>query len=194
MRALAAVAALLASLAVAPAQAQDGSEGTAQRTPESAQRFLSEFFAQGGFDTFVNVRVEGDALVPFRWTENGRTFAFGSVQRWTATGRCNSRVDIGNIRTISEGPGYGLPPQSIAIDIDWSKVLHTSVEPARTFQVRAADGSATSRTYFGIAASVRDREFVLPGLVFVSKEDADRVGFALDFLRRECGFKSDTGF
>lgn len=198
MRALAAVAALLGSLAGVPAQAQDGSEGTAQRTPESAQRFLSEFFAQGGFGAHTTVRTDKGDYAPNiqAETDNDSTkvdATFSTVAGWSSADRCRSRIDLANMRALDPqwDRTYNDPPRTMAYEFDWSRV--TAVETgAGQVQIRPTEAAPT------IAHSsyliIRYKDFELPTLLFATAEEAERIRFAAEFLRMSCGFKTDTGF
>lgn len=196
MRALAAVAALFVSVAGAPAQAQDGSEGTAQRTPESAQRFLTEFLAQGGFGAIVTLRLRDGGYGPYLAADAGDwAFTYGQVASWRGVDRCRSRIELAGIRSNFEGPSYKYLPQYVGLDIDWSRVIKIDVTPSpANYTVRPSDGPAINRSVFAVLPTVREGHAWLPGLLFDSKEDADRVGLAMEFLRSQCAFKSDTGF
>ena len=189
--------ALAAAIAVAaPAGAQDGSEGAGQRTPESAQRFLTEFLGQGGFGAIVTLRLRDGGYGPYLATDAGDwAFTYGQVATWRGVDRCRSRIEPAGVRTNFEGPSYKYPPQYVGLDIDWSRVIKIDVTPSpANYTVRGSDGPAINRSVFAVLPTVREGHAWLPGLLFDSKEDADRVGLAMEFLRTQCAFKSDTGF
>jgi hypothetical protein len=57
--------ALLVLATAASASAQDGSESGATRTPESAQRFLAEFYAQGDLTGGILMIARDGSFVPW---------------------------------------------------------------------------------------------------------------------------------
>jgi hypothetical protein len=60
--------------------------------------------------------------------------------------------------------------------------------------IRQADGGYASLYLFSVGLQPRNGDASLPNFYFQTKEEADRIAFAFDFLRRECALKSDTGF
>lgn len=195
MRTLAVIVGLALG-AVTPAVAQDGSEVSAQRTPESAQRFLTQFLGENKFGALLTARLRDGGYGPYLASETGAwAYTYGLVAGWQAGDRCRSRIQLASVRTNFDGPSYAFTPQFVGLDIDWSQVTAVQVEPPSTgFQVRTSDGPPIQRHAFKVAPTVREGHHWVPALLFDSKEDADRVANAMDFLRTNCIVAADTGF
>ena len=180
----------LAALALAaPAAAQDGSEGSVQRTPESAQRFLGEYFAKMPSIGLVWFMTHDGVLKPVRNyqpIEGVGVSGSGKIAEWSAPEPCHSTVDLRDLDLksgkLNSGEEFNFSLQSHRYEIDWSRV--TGVTRADNYSGR---GPAVT---IGYPAG----EVMLPALSVASLEDADRLKFAFAFLKEKCAFKSDTGF
>ena len=186
-----------------PALAQDGSEAGAGRTADGAQKFMSDFYAQGGLKAMTYKIVQNGAYGPWPTGEQIQTdasgkwnsaYLYGGVAKWTPLDRCRTQVELDNARSSYE-QSVQLPAQSVTTEIDWSRVVSVvATQAASALPVPLGDGRYGQVSYFSIGLQARNGSPMLPALLFESKEEADRVTFALDFLRRECVLKSDTGF
>lgn len=196
---------LLMLATAASAAAQDGSEGSAQRTAESAQRFLSEFAGQAGFYAYLMLLERDGGLVPqnegdtVRYEQDGSLAALslvGPVTGWTAVDRCRSRIEMENPRSMNGASRlHKSPPASVVREIDWSRALSASASGTPSpWNIPDGSGHTSARSYFSTGVGMRNGVAAAPLFLFQTKEDAERVAFAFDFLRRECELKSDTGF
>lgn len=191
--------ALVATLAAAvPAGAQDGSEGTAQRTPESAQRFLAGFFGQGGFDALTTVYRDKGAIEPYspethtNPPDGAVSNLYGRVAAWQAVDRCRSRIELAELRAVYDYQNlYQAAPFAMAFEVDWAKVTkivrYRAKVPKRTSSAPAVEVEPII-----MALGYKSQE--VPAFLFDSEEEADRVAFAFSFLKQNCAYASDTGF
>jgi hypothetical protein len=187
------IIALAAFALAAPATAQDGSETAEKRTVEGAQQFLAEFYERGVGRAETAGYESGSE---WRWQEApGFTFQLidGVVDSLRPVGRCKSVITISSaikkkwrssdaIVSIAGG-------RPIELEIDWSSLSSVKVRPDWLYE-EGGSGQVPSGLHevsFGWKG----------GWVFLrhaDKADAERVGFVIQFLKEECGFKTETGF
>jgi len=198
---------LLGALAVfvsVTATAQDGSEVLAERTTASANAFLDQFLRDsrarirvltffpnyyGGSDRkrFQNWRivVDGEDYNTQQVMANAGVVAVTQHD-------CVSDFTLNDLRYRGSGGGqldpYDVPltapGQTATYRINWSQVLRATVTQLR-------DDSASSPGFHlnVYMASGSFADFVLPTL-----EEANRLAFAMEFLRAACVPRSTTGF
>lgn len=195
MRRLIAAGLLLA--APIAARAQDGSEATGPaRTAEGAGRFLTEFFAGDRIHSLVHSRVSAAGVGPYADGQPGRWVQWHNrIARVAAPAICRMQVEMSElVPTMFTPPIEDVPtaPAAMAVEIDWAKVKQVIVAAGpQRFRTGVA-GSERSAT--SVQLKVADHEHQPPLFLFDTKEEADRVGFAMDFLQRECAPKSAMGF
>lgn len=177
----------------APTFAQDGSEPSGARSPESAQRFLREVLVRpervwhsfkayrAGADVSFEPRA-GAALVP----------ASGEIVDVSSDDPCKTRLQLKQAQ-VAQGDNLKINGGEIERIIDWSKAER--LEPySSTITSRDAAGNVIgTRQEFGTRIHMQggwqELSFDLP-----SEAENKRLMFAMDFLRTSCEFKSDTGF
>lgn len=188
-----------------PADAQDGSEVLAERTPEGAVAFLDQFLRDMG--------ARGRFLLyfPNRWGRSDRRrfqdwrlavdgepestnkgMASAAIVALVAQAPCQTDFTLTDLHYAGTTGGsvdpYDLlisaPGQSAIYRMDWSQVSVVRVTPIRSNLVSAQGyplNFYTMRGGFG--------EFY-----FRTLEEANRAAFAMDFLRAACVPRSTTGF
>jgi hypothetical protein len=112
----------------------------------------------------------------------------GDVSDVRALDRCRTKVSYGRLRTMQFNPQVPSTPLrepsgGLSRTIDWSLVHKVKIVAEKI------DGVPTGATFVDI-------EMKNGGLSFKYSDqaDAERVGFALDFLREACAPKNETGF
>lgn len=197
MRAFPFAALTIAALALAAAAAaQDGSEAGKERTVEGAQAFLKTFYEDHSSAGEFVIWVNGSQWLPYQEAKPaGHHFAFlsGDVARAEAQDRCTTTFHLERIRTkrfFANTPSVTLqmPAGGVSRRVDWSRVTRVRVRDDDRYD---DDGSTVKTGATLVAVGSKGDEF---DLVFGAKEDAERVAFAMDFLRENCSVKSDTGF
>ena len=192
----------LAALALAtPAAAQDGSEASSERTVEGAQRFLSEYYSS--FQNQIQV-LDTAWDVNGNWKMGaeppsfaGHTFIEAELARLSSTERCKMIAEVAEPRAYSawaleRGRPLSNAPRILNGIVDFSQTTTITVEP-QTKMLKVPLGQKVQR---GWRVSIRSKDRGAGELVFVhqDEESAKRAAFAMNFLREQCGFKSDTGF
>lgn len=190
---------LLALLVAVPVVAQDGSEGGAARTPESAQRFMAQVLVRTdkplwhGFtvyrvgDEVSNEPRAGGLVVP----------ASGEIKAVTSDAPCVTRLRLDQAqvaqRAAGETSNLRITGGSTERAIDWSKTESVEKYESSVTSSDAAGQVIGTRTEYGVAAKMQGGwqrlQFDLP-----SQAERDRLAFAIEFLKGACEFKSDTGF
>lgn len=186
---------LAATLAAAtPAAAQDGSEASGQRTVEGAQQFLLDFYSNGG------ARIEAGGYQSssgWSWTNSaGSTSVLieGKVDSLRSLERCKSAVVISTIikkRFRASDPTIPIFPQAstLTLQIDWAKVTKVKSDPGWLFEeggsVEVPSGWHRAMIYWPGGSAF---------FMHLDEADAERAAFAMQFLKDNCGFKTDTGF
>lgn len=192
------LAALVALTMATPLFAQDGSEPGAARTPESAQRFLTQllvreeplWYSFNAYRAAANVSDEpraGMALVP----------ASGAIKTVTSDSPCRTRLTLEQAQVAQRDSGE---TTNLQIEggrtmraIDWSKV-EVIDKFESTVTSRDLQGAVIStRSEYGVEMTMQGGwqklRFNLP-----AKAERDRLAFAAEFLKTSCELKSDTGF
>lgn len=178
------------------ALAQDGSEASAQRTVDGAQRFLNQFLPTSGALGSFTVVVPNFKWQNWRFPRTGESYrdvasiapgAVARIARVRALSTCASTFDFADIRiTDSAGivdpsvPALPLSSQKGGITIDWNSVRQVTQlnHPNGFHYIEPEIPGQTFRFIFKFS----DAEF------------ASRTAFAMDFLRSACATKSETGF
>lgn len=192
MRRLVLTLAALAALAqTAPAAAQDGSETSEKRTVEGAQKFLVEFYATQPNQTVYS----GARPIASGWefvgaSDPGRVGVEATLVEIHMLESCKTALTFRDLRKYTAG--YPVPqtlpnaPATIAGTIDWSRVTSVTVLPRREYNPVT---KAVEQMGWQVSSSGSGFLFYHP-----TEEMANRVAFAMNFLREQCGFKTDTGF
>lgn len=199
---------LAAALSVigSTAAAQDGSEVLVERTPAGATAFLNEFLKESGsragvFVYFPNRWVDSDRARFQNWrvARHGESYQStnwgvgnGSVIGVTQPQECNSQFQLTDFRyrgtTGTRVDPYDLlisaPDQVVNYDLQWSKVSLITVSNIRS-------DSAFSVGFVMLVFTVDGQ---LAQFEFRTIEDANRVKFAMEFLKAACVPRSTTGF
>ena len=197
----------------APAVSQDGSEGSVQRTPESAQTFLGEFFRNDNTAASIALMRNPDgALLDYvtalRRDGSAVFNVSGEVQDWVGTDRCLSVVQVREMRSLTEGQEfYHQPLASWSYALDWSKVVEFVRHEHGAISFKTTSGRGNSPYYYRINSgprtevgsdktvlSVAIKDRAGPTFFFKTPQEADRVLFAFSFLKDACALQSDTGF
>lgn len=187
---LAGVSLLLASASFA----QDGSEGSASRTPESANRFLYTVFSQDDAGAFsYDVLVKDGSIVDDNAIGATTKPVDGRLEVLTADGPCKSRLRLRDAQ-VADGSFWNVGP--FERTIDWGKVSaveKTHVVITETYGPKEQPTGTRERTLKGLRLKMRNNwqeiRFSTP-----SEEERDRAVFAVEFLRQGCAVASDTGF
>lgn len=188
---------LVLALLAAPAAAQDGSEPAKRRSLEDAQSFLAEFYRSLG----RTVEVSDGAWMrngswelgpkPSGYTDSATVDA--TLRDVTPSGRCTTKITVEGLRKYSPYAyerGDVLPtPATVQTTIDWSGV--TSVKVSRQKKLKRTnppEETELSGWYVDVNGP--------SGLSFLhgDEEAAKRAAFAMQFLKEQCGFKTETGF
>jgi hypothetical protein len=176
------------------ATAQDGSEASSPRTIEGAQKFLSQIYAQGGTEGTLQVYQQGSEVRTERTDGGSVKILRGAIRGVGSVDRCQSTVTYAGLshkRYSVRDPQtpFGSPDAELVRTIDWGKATAVVVQ-----KDWLSDGQANALDtgWHQIVVQMRDDN----GLAFLhrSEEEAKRAAFAMEFLRDECGLKSDTGF
>lgn len=185
--------ALAAIMLAASSSAQDGSEASGARSPESAQRFLREILVRPqriwhsfkAYRSGTDVSFEpqaGAQLVP----------ASGEIVDVSSDDPCRTRLQLAQAQ-VAQGDNLQINGGRIERVIDWSKAER--LEPLySTITSRDPAGNVTgTRNEYVTAVHMQggwqELSFTLP-----SEAENKRLMFAMDFLRTSCELKSDTGF
>lgn len=168
---------LALALLAAPAAAQDGSEGAEKRTVGGAQKFLSEVYNRGGHRIGFGISA-GPAA--------------GKLYRIQNSNQCLTVFVMTNAQEqyFIEGQGsksLSPPEKEHALTVRWGDITKVVVEPNWRFD---AKGSIRNTSAFDIVA-VGTTGF---RLTHPSEDEAKRLAFAMQFLKEECGLKTETGF
>lgn len=183
----------LAALAVAaPATAQDGSEVAERRTVEGAQKFVGDFYTARR-DQTVSTYAH---LVGGQWeVQQGKvlpedTWIHAKLVGMARSDKCSTSLQIGEPRKYTVGY-FGTPPlepnapKMLTATIDWSQVSSIAIYEQREFK----KGLGVTNVGWVVGPSGSNISFL-----HADQESAKRVAFAMEFLRENCGVKSDTGF
>ena len=186
-------------LSSSAALAQDGSEQTGTRTVEDAQQFLDKYYRSLGYGR-VNLMAwpDGNGLrlgkEPSR--EAGGTYVSGDMSDMSSVARCESNIVVSNLFTYTpflfeRGDPVSTDGTKFVRVIDWSTVTKVTVRPR------------TGLTRVPLERDVKDGSFIVvidgparDGVSFRhgSEESANRAANAMEYLREQCGFNTDTGF
>lgn len=192
--------ALAALTLTAPAVAQDGSETAEKRTVEGAQKFLSEYYSQ----TSARLKSGGYTLNGHWSIEKlpGSTheMAEGTIVKFEPVDRCKSKFIMSpaiKYRWRASDPRVPITADSgrLVVDVDWSKITRLEVKDDWYFEEGGPNSVSTGSTMILIwmkkATEGGDASF-FP--IHATKEEAERAAFAMQFLKEQCGFKTETGF
>ena len=157
---------LLAGLSAPAASAQDGSEPAASRTLQGAQAFLRETAESQALKFAYNPKLPPNAA-----TQYGSP-VYPLVRTATSSSECLTTLDL---------------EKDSAVAIDWSKVSYVALNAQHPLQVFL--GSSALDRGIPDQSGVKSVGFLLP-----TPAEAERVKFALEFLRTNCERKSQTGF
>lgn len=187
-----------------PALAQDGSEVLSERTPAGANTFLDEFLRESGARVSVStffpnrygrsdrvrfqnwrLRQNGEREFSSNWEESNASFVSA-----TQTAPCRTRFNLTDFRyrgaasneTSPYGSSISTPVQTLSIEVDWSKVTAIVIP---SLKLNASRG-------FVIPTWMDDN--LNPAFELSTVEAANRVGFAINFLRGACAPRSTSGF
>lgn len=190
-------AALLVTIA-APAAAQDGSEVAEKRTVERAQQFLVEFYNSLGDSTNLIV---GAWLVEGTWQLGSKPakYSASATVESTATSiradePCKLSVSATDIRRYSpwafeRGEALADMPSKISANIDWKKIRSVSVR--RNQRLIRGDAVFAPKDMDGWYI---DLDGSSVSLLHTNEANARRAANAMEFLREQCGFRTETGF
>ncbi len=186
---------MLAALLVpaVTASAQDGSEPSGTRTPESAQRFLREVLVRQpriwhGFNAFR----AGDVVSFEPAAGAAQVTAGGEIVGVSSDDPCRTQIDLEQAQ-VTQGDNLRIQGGKLQRTIDWSKA-ERSEQQYSTITSRDAAGNVTGTrqefvTVVYMQGGWQQMAFTLP-----SEAENKRLMFATDFLRSACELKSDTGF
>lgn len=188
--------ALALMLAASAATAQDGSEGAAARTPEAAQEFLAAHLMRGGWQAESYAWHDGSV---YRFYKNGWQEApvremrmgaqdgvYGDIASVESPDACTTvlTVTINQLtRHAIEDQLKPIPSTRVVARIDWRNADTVKVEQ-QSIGSRERGESVTLR---GFRVIEWDNK-VKAGIMFLTQEksNADRVAFAMNYLREKC--------
>lgn len=186
------------------AAAQDGSEVLNERTPAGANAFLDEFLRDSGarvsLSTFFpnrysrsdrarfqnwRLRQNGEREFSSNWEQSNASFVSA-----TQTAPCRTRFTLTDFRYRGavanepnpNGSSIATPGQTVSIEVDWSKVTAIVIP---SLKLNASQG-------FVIPFWMEDN--LNPAFELSTVEAANRVGFAINYLRSACAPRPTSGF
>ena len=197
-------AAFAALFLVAPAAAQDGSEASAARTPENAQRFLSVVAAQYPIVlTPTAFRYNSDigytlSYKPVRISADDRcvTRFDGDVQQFYAKDDSGTLVQTGDLDPVKNAQLLAMRGDLVAkyklktapYVIDWSKVTYLG-------KIQTEPYSQVTKKYAEVDGSIGiAMGDVVVGLYPPDPELAQRMMLAMQTLKQACDVTGGLGF
>jgi hypothetical protein len=189
--------ALLFLVAIAvPAAAQDGSEGSASRTPENANRFLTAVFSQDDAgSTTVGVMTQGRTIVADDVIGGEEKVVSGRLDSFTPAGECKSLLRLRDAQIANTDGAWVLG--GFERVIDWRKVATVKqTNVTKTDSKRGPDGKLIGEQtvqLHGLRTTMRNNWQTLH-MSTASEEERNRAELAIDVLRQGCIIAADTGF
>jgi hypothetical protein len=183
----------LAGLCASGAIAQDGSEGSASRTPETANRFLYTVFSQPDAGSVsYDVQTKDGAIVDDEALGATPRVVSGRLKAFESTEPCKTRFILGNAQVTDSDGKWVLG--DFERTIEWGKI--SKIERI-TSKVTDSDPVTKQvlkqRHLFGLWVTMRNNWQKLT-LTTPSEEERNRAEFAIEFLRQGCSVANDTGF
>lgn len=192
------LALLVAMTLATPLFAQDGSEPGAARTPESAQRFLTQLLVRPErlWHDF-NVYRLGSAVSDEPRAGAAVVIASGEIADVRSENRCVTRMQLDQAQVAQLAPGetgnLRITGGRTERRIDWSKVESLEKITVTSTQSDPAGQVIQTTQKYGVAVVMQGGwqrlRFVVP-----AEAERDRLVFAIEFLKSACELKSDTGF